>query len=556
MSTRISHALYEPSGGVRSLRLPLALVVLAGNSAAIGAIYFTLLAHGWYLTALSALIPVMVACGAIEWGVRFCHCRNRMLAGALGACCGLVGLGLYFHIDQCVRWHAPLAAVDRLPAYVAFRMETDRWVWFPKGAILKPQPAEAGVQPAGRFTLEGAASWNWRLFLLEALALALAPLATGLAAAKRPYSDRWRRWCDCESLFIEKQAGATLRKALADGAVEQWVKTPPRLVTDRQSHCRLKLWYAPCGDPDEGMTDVMLSINSEAPLRLKPREAAAFVDLLPAMRSCSGVKPTGDPPSMRDFDPEIAHIWKVPKASKARRLGLGDELSKVVKGLRLALPISAVLIVVMGGAWCLNRWVVEPGYAGSWILPAFILGVGLPLAIWRGRRLPFQLLWQTHLDDAQRALIARIALRHDAVVRYNDPLAIYAEMLPRRLWEAGRNIPARDSNEGLMKLDEERKAVIFEGENERFLLPIDSILSARIEALPGVGRSIEGLFCVVLRVRLAAGAWELPFFPFRGLPAKTNWQRAALLLAALEELCGRQLGEQAIEPSELEPVGA
>jgi hypothetical protein len=66
---------------------------------------------------------------------------------------------------------------------------------------------------------------------------------------------------------------------------------------------------------------------------------------------------------------------------------------------------------------------------------------------------------------------------------------------------------------------------------------------------------VEGLFCVVLRVRLAAITWELPFFPYRGLPAKTNWQRAALLLAALEELCGRQLGKEAIEPSELEPVG-
>jgi hypothetical protein len=555
MATRIIHALYEPSGGVRSLRLPVVLVVVAGTSIAIGAIYFTLLNQGWYLAALSVLIPVMLACGATSWGVHFCHCRNRVLAGALGASCGLMGLILYFHIDQCVRWHAPLAAVDRLPAYFAFRMQTDRWVPFAKGAILTPQAATERVEPAGRLALAGAASWNLRMLLLEALALALAPLAAGLHAAKKPYSERWRRWCDCESLFLEKKSAAAFRQALADGTIEEWIKASPHLVTDRQPHCRLKLWYAPCGDPDEGMTDVLLSIQGASPLRLKPREAAAFVDLLPALRTSTGAKPAGDPPCLREFDATIAHIWRVPKASRFRRFGLAAELRKLAKGLRIALPACAMMLIVTGGAWCLNRWVVQPGYVDRWILPAFVLSVGLPLAIWCGLRLKFQRLWQIYLDEAQRVVIDRIAARPDAIVRYNDPLAIYAEMLPRRLWESGRDIRAADSNEGLMRLDEERQAVVFEGENERFLLPVDSILSARIESLPGIGRAVEGLYCVVLRVRLAAITWELPFFPYRGLPAKTNWQRAVLLLAALEELCGRQLGKEAIEPSELEPVG-
>src|SRR5262249_5781565 len=151
-----------------------------------------------------------------------------------------------------------------------------------------------------------------------------------------------------------------------------------RLVTYRQPHRRIKLWYAPSGDPDEGMNDVLISIHGESPLRLKPREVVAFLDLLPAMRACSGAKPTGDPPSLREFDKDVAHIWNVPKASRARRIAAGQELRKIIKGFRLALPVCAVLFLLTTGAWCLNRWVVQPGHVGRWILSVFVLSVGLP----------------------------------------------------------------------------------------------------------------------------------------------------------------------------------
>jgi hypothetical protein len=555
MTPRIVHAPYLPSGGVRSFRLPIVLIGLVATSIGIGAFYFTLLSHGWYLAALSVLVPVMIACGYMSWCVRFLHCRNRVLAGTLGASCALLGLAVYFHIDQHVRWQVPLTAVERLPGYIAFRMETDLWVPYSKGAILVPQARAEGMEPVGRFTLEGPASWNWRLFLFEALALTLAALVTGLRGAKRPYSERWHRWCDSESLFLTKDSAAALRKSLGEGTVEEWVEAGPRLVSDRQRHCKLKLWYSPSDDPEEGMADVLISLNDEAPSRLKTREASAFVNLLPAIRSSCGVKPLSEPPSLREFDSKHAYIWKVPKASRGRRMSLGGEVGKAFKGLRMALPIGLLMFSLTFGAWCLNQFVVLPGMADRWIVPAYILGLGLPVAIWIGLRWPFQRLWQSHLDDTQRALIHTIASRHDAIVRANDPSAIYAEMLPRRLWEAGGSISRKDSNEGLMRLAEDRAAVLFEGENQRFLIPADSIVSAKIESLPGVWRSVEGLFCVVLRVKLESCLWELPFFPLRGLPAKTNWQRAAQLLAALEELCGRQLGDEAIEPTQtLEPA--
>src|SRR5262245_66537595 len=101
MTKGSSHAYYHPSGGFRSFSLPLILIGLVGTSLAISGFYFTLLTHGWYIGALSLLVPVMVSCGFIRWAVRYGHCRNRMLAAALGTFCGLAGFALYFHIDQC-----------------------------------------------------------------------------------------------------------------------------------------------------------------------------------------------------------------------------------------------------------------------------------------------------------------------------------------------------------------------------------------------------------------------------------------------------------------------
>jgi hypothetical protein len=405
MTKGTCHAHYQPSGGFRSVSLPPILLGLVATSVAIGGFYFTLLSHGWYYGALSLLIPVMISCGFIRWAVQYAHCRNRLLAGTLGACCGLGGFALYFHIDQCVRWNAPPAAIDRLPGYIAFRMNTDYWIWFAKGAILTPQAPSVDVQPAAWPTLEGRAAWNWRLLLLEALALALAPLATALRAASRPYSERWRRWCDCESIFVEKQQGAAVRKALTDGSLEQWVAGDPHLVTDRQPHCKLTLWYARSDDPDEGMADVLLSINDGSRLRLKSREAAAFVNLLPSMRASCGVKPTSEQPNLRTFDANVAYIWPVPKSSRKRRFRLGHELRRLVKGLKIALPVCGLFLVLMGGGWAIEQWLVKPGLVNRWLLAAFIITAGFPLALRVGLNLPFQRLWQINVDVAQWSLL-------------------------------------------------------------------------------------------------------------------------------------------------------
>lgn len=508
-----------------------------------------MLVFGWYFLALSVMLGVAAASGFIRQGVRFGHCRNPLLAGALGALCGLGGYLAYFHLDQCLRWRVPLTAIDRLPEYVAFRMETDSWNWLGKGAPLEPMPPQPGIQPQRPLANADLLTLNWGMFLFEAAALVLAPLATGIATATRPYSEKQRRWCSRESLFLSKQAGAGLRKALAGGDVAAWVDAGPQRVAEHEPHCRITLWYSPWDAGMEFDGEVFLSIDGGPNWRLSPAEGAAFITLLPGLQDIAGIDATAEPASAADTDPAVTRIWPVPapyagpKQSAAER-----ERSQCIRGLALGGQIGGTILLLIGGTMALERWIVGPGFLPMWILPIYVAGVGFPAYFFISLRLAPDRIWRDHIANCQRLVREMIARRPDPLVQADDPLAIYAEYLPRRAWESGQSNPNATSNEGLLRLEAEQGTALLEAEHHRFCIPAASILTARIENMPGVPRNVEGLFAVVLRVRLANTVQELPLFPL-GVPGiEGNWNRAVALLNRLEMLCNRDLGDQPSVP--------
>ena len=147
MTLALPRERYIPSGRFDAARLPLVLAWLLGTSAVIAALYMGLLLKGCYISAISVMFPLITAAAFVTAAVRYLNCRSRLLAGVLGAACGLGGYVDYFHLDQCVRWGAPVLAVDRLPGYIVFRLETDQWRWADKAAFLEPQKPQPGVQP-------------------------------------------------------------------------------------------------------------------------------------------------------------------------------------------------------------------------------------------------------------------------------------------------------------------------------------------------------------------------------------------------------------------------
>ena len=542
---------YAPSGRCHLPRLLAILASLLPAALLLALIFEGLLLSGMYFLALSGMLAVGAASGFAHQATRYAHCRNRLLAGGLAALCGISGYLTYFHLDQCLRWQVPPSAIDRLPGYLAFRMETDSWNWQGKGAQLEPLPPQPNIQPLRPLANANLLTLNWAIFLFEAAALALAPLATAFAMASRPYSEKQRRWCVRESLFLSKHAGRALRAALAGGDIAAWVDAGPQRVAEHEPHCRLTLWYSPWDAGTEFDGEVFLSLDGGPTLRLSTEEGAAFITLLPGLQDIAGLATGSDPPGAGDSDPTVTRIWPVParyagpKQSPAER-----ERSQCVRGLALGGQIGGTILLLIGGTMALERWIVGPGLLPTWVLPAYVAGVGFPAYFFISFRLAPDRIWRDHISNCHRLVCKMIASRPDPLVHADDPQAIYAEYLPRRAWESGQPNPNATSNEGLLRFDDERSTALFEAEHHRCCIPAASILTARIENMPGVSRTVEGLYAVVLRVRLASTVQELPLFPL-GVPGiEGNWNRAVALLNRFELLCNRDLGDQPSVPPE------
>jgi hypothetical protein len=542
---------YRPSGRVDSARLSAPLALLAATSAAVAAGYGVMIAAGVYFAAVSIFFPVLAVAFATRSAVKRAHCRSRVLAGALGAACGLAGYLGYFHLDQCHRWGVPWVAVDRLPGYVAFRMETDRWKALDRGAVLQPRPPAPGVRPVRPLAGANFRTWNWAGFFFEALALTVVALVTGVKSAAEPYSERRRRWCSRESLTLAPEAGRALRQALADGTLAAWVEGRPQKVGAHQEHCTVHVWYTPARDGEEPEVETFLGVGVGAPLRLTPEEAAALVPLLPAVRDIAG-------PSLADLaaeaersgDPDSARVWPVPPPYAGRAQNPRNRrLGRCLRWGLMILPLPLVGGVLIGGSYLVYELAVPRHLLPEEAVVVYVITAGLSCLVFSRwwfhpeRRMPVVL--SVAFD---RGLIRRaVAERPEPLVAADDPRAVFAEMSPRRLWALGK-AECGEYNQGLLLVDDERGALLFEGDYERYRIPAGAVLACDVEALSGMAATTAAFYAVVLRVRLGGGVWEFPFFPLAGIEGRNNWERATALRRRVEGLCGRSFGPPPVAP--------
>jgi hypothetical protein len=545
MSASADRPRYRPSGRVDPERLPAALALLAATSAAVAAGYCAMIAGGVYFSAVSVFFPVVAVAIATRAAVKHAHCRSRVLAGVVGAACGLAGYLGYFHLDQCLRWGAPWAAVERLPGYVAFRMETDDWEMLDRGAVLRPKPPAPGVRPVRALARAHWRTWNWAGFFFEALVLAAAPLVTGVKSAAEPYGERRRRWCSRESLTLAPDAGRALRRALAEGTVAAWVEAGPRKVAAHQEHCTVSVWYTPALEGEEPEVEAFVTAGGGAPLRLAPEETAAFVALLPAVRDIAG-------PSLaelaeeaeRSGDPDSARVRPVPPPYAGRSQNPRNRLlGKCLRWGLLVLPLPLVGTVLIGGTYLVYELAFGLKVAPPEAIVVYAITAGISCLVfsrwWYHPEQRMPIVLGIRLDHG---LIRRaVAERPSPLVAADDPRAVFAEMTPRRLWSQG-TAKCGEYNQGLLLVDGQQGMLLFEGDYERYWIPAAAVLACDVEALPGLPATTAGLYAVVLRVRLGGGEWEFPLFPLAGIEGRNNWERAMALRRRVEGLCGRSFG--------------
>jgi hypothetical protein len=530
---------YKPSGKVDPYRFARASLFLAGISVIIAVSYYLSLVVDLYIFGASMLLPCMGAVWAVRVAVRHAHCRSRLLAGAMGAACGLAGFIGYFHLDQCLRWERSWTAVEQLPAYIAFRLETDAWERGGRALDLRPQPAAAGVQPARPLANLNLLTWNWAAFLLEGMLLTLGPLGAGVLAAGDPYSENRRQWCRCESLMLKPEAGTALVEALNEDELGGWIKSSPRSVAAHETHCTISVWYVPAGDKEPDL-EAYLSVEGVKQVRLAPEEADELAQLFPGLQDLAGpMLPELAAEADQSGDADSAHVWPVPapyagsiNTPRLRLLSFWLAL-----GLQF-MPAVAVMSFLIGGTYLLHHLAVGPGLLPMWVLIAFMIAAAALSLVFVGFWYhPEQCMTVKLLSRWKHARVLRlIARRQSALVSPGDPRALFAEMCPRRSWTPSAD--SDDCNQGLMLIDHARAAILFEGDLERYWIPAAAILSAAIETLPGSPATTGGIYLVVLQTRVGTGTWEFPFFPMRGVEGN-RWERALTLFEHVQALCGR-----------------
>jgi hypothetical protein len=141
-----------------------------------------------------------------------------------------------------------------------------------------------------------------------------------VAPTRDPNPDRAMRVHRLDNTREGRHAGKEQRKhdtapahETTEGAVAAWVDSRPRKVAADQPHCKVSVWYTPARRGEEPDAAVFVSIAGKRAVRLYPEEAAALVQLLPALQDLAGpalielARAAGSSAA-----PDSARVWPVP----------------------------------------------------------------------------------------------------------------------------------------------------------------------------------------------------------------------------------------------------
>ncbi|HKB03211.1 MAG TPA: hypothetical protein VKD90_13375 [Gemmataceae bacterium] len=526
---------YQRSGRVawpRFLPAALGTLVVAGGMAYV---WFLAYDAGWgYWLATPVVLALPIALAAYL-AVGFGRCRNRWVAGVLGAVAAVVYHAGYFHADL-VRVHGPpaLTRIELLPEFIGDRMAND------------------GVRVQNQ-VLPRSEAYNWFYSAVELLVLNLLIAGAAVYRSLFAYCEACGRWMRSVALRAEAGASYQIADALADGdpaAVPDVVGTG---LAFRPVYAWLEFEYCPAAREPGHSCPAYLTLKefrggTEHPDvlmyqgRLTPAELDALADRVAALAflRVSAPAPAVDQPvpgrSLDRHAGSVAAVERLPADAGGADL---DRAGKIELVLALT-PIAALLAGIGLFVWGFVRapWEdpgPDAGFGYGLLVIGLILGSVGGLMVWTN----VDYLGMRH---AYRHLCDRIAQRADALVSGEGPDARFVEVVPRAHWH--QVIPDKPADRGLLRLDRAGGRLLFEGLKERYVIPADAVVGCVVEPiLPHTGN--WNIYVLVLTVRYPADApgsltggrrgdaWEVPLLP---RPTEFHRYNSSCRRALAEEL--------------------
>jgi hypothetical protein len=564
---------YRSSGKVDWLRFLPGLVVTAGTAVVMAGCLFG--ARQLELPLIPFATPVFAAlpvAGVWHLVLTRARCRNRAVAIWASA---LLALLLYlgnYYIGMLQAFGAAEALrVDRFPGYLRLRMETD-YSHNAREVVAVPDRERIPLAPnASQQAL------NWLAFGGELLAVIGVLVVTGAVSSSPTFCESCGKWMKSEKLALRAGVGKPLWNSLQQGdfaALEFMGLT--RAAPQDTPGCRLIIDYCPDCPTGHRSPAVYLTVKdcpvwgkSLAPgaapkviggprtllhrVALRPGEVGALAVAFPGLRTSIEAQPLlfaeahstareiqrRRGPVLTEWTGRAAVIEAV-EPGYARRVLTRENLA--IQAFLFFGPGFAALPLAMApvGIFVALHPKLPDWLTGVLGVTAVIWMLGLPALsliqlLCFPRYLPSRfLLWQTRRAFARRP---------GPAVDLRDPDLVFVTVVPRTNW--GREMVQNASDIGFLHLDRERRLLIFEGDCERYRIPVESILQVGHEswsdpAVAAFQYEPPRHDVIVVRVTTAEGPREVWFYrpqdKLQRHSAERNFGEAMLLQRKILQL--------------------
>jgi hypothetical protein len=502
--------------------------------------------HGYYYFPIVAIFAALVCAGTVISAIHKGHCRNSVIGMLFGLTAALVAYLGYYYAGMISNIGPDMATrPDLLPKYIVLRKNSEVTGDFRragKGGIAPQAPVEI-VQFGNRIVIAqrlglGDVIPNWIFFALEFALIAFLAAGAGFVRARRTYCEGCCCWLTMNQAVFPFGSGQDVAESVTSGDLKSLRSLQTIPMPHQGSYTSLAVEYCP---PDEGQPSTCPAYVSVKDVRrgggigqINQFEAAfgttrlrryligkeQIVELIPLVPSLAKLVDSSTARAVTEREAAVPRLAETrgafaeispvdePFAGKImskKTLLIGNALGILI----LPLFLGAGVMMLGGFYLCTNEAKDDGWPAALTDNGPLIAGLGIPLFIlstYIGLRCP-TLFGEWYL---RRHAKNEIRSRPDWIVDPDDPEAHFVQIVPRCNW--GRIMLETATDHGFLKIDENRREILFEGDKERYRIPGRAVISCDVEQIVygegTAGRMIQ--YTTVLRAHTATGIWENP----------------------------------------------
>ena len=523
---------YAASGSVDWTRFsPLLLLALLASALGAGLLYL-LLTWGFYFIIIVPVIFGLGVAALMNLTVAKGHCRSRFVGGLAGLVCGVVLYLGYYYVGMLAMIGTENAArIDFLPEYISFRLNSDVSRDSHSPARDENQPAPR----AGRFFL------NVFAFGAEFIGIMVLTAGGGFRRARKPYCEGCKRWMERELTQFDPEKASVLIDAIKNGSAPSLAGLCAAPAFPSVPNTTLAVEF--CPSVKEGglrSCPVFASVKSitanakgatldafessqgkvlARAIQFNEDEVLALLPRFPIFESTSGMTAASalqqlrvPPPPAVTAPAMVASIMPVDPEHAGRVLTRKAKLMITAFSLlMLVMMFSGVGLMAWGGTTAFpdKKDGGEDVSPSRKILGFALLGVGGMLCM---GGLGFLMFDASFLGNRylKKLLKHELSSRPLPLVEPEDASALFVEIVPKANW--GKLQLDNASDIGLLRVDAQRREILFEGDRERYRIPAAALISCNLEFfIEGEGtHGAMKIYYVVLRAHHSTVFWEAP----------------------------------------------